>query len=74
MKYHNVKLFAFDSEEKIITNLDNYRDEYHYHQNINKWMVDEMSKSNYLVTHENYKDSADKLNKTVLNYIDKNKL
>ncbi len=72
LKYKNVKLFAFNSEEKIIVDLENYRDAFHHHQNINKWMINEMSKDKYLVDKSNYMEYISRLDEIVSNYINKN--
>jgi len=72
LKYKNVKLFAFNSEEKIIVDLENYRDAFHPHQNINKWMVSKMSKGKYLVDRSNYMEYVSRLEEIVSNYINKN--
>lgn len=53
LKYNNVKLYDFQIEYKVISNLDNYKDLTHYHQKINLWMTEEMSKGNYLITDDN---------------------
>jgi len=52
-KLDNVELYDFQTADEVTTNLDNYRDFSHYHQNINSWMIDEIKAKKYLVTQEN---------------------
>lgn len=46
----NVKLFDFQTELDVITNLNNYRDLIHYHQNINIWMTENIKNNKYLIS------------------------
>lgn len=42
LKYDNVKIYDFQVNGEIITNLNNYKDPTHYHQKINTWMLKQM--------------------------------
>ncbi|WP_459815033.1 hypothetical protein [Campylobacter concisus] len=42
LKYDNVKIYDFQDNSEIITNLNNYKDLTHYHQKINSWILKEM--------------------------------
>lgn len=50
----NVRLFSFSECHDIITNLDNYRDELHYGEDINSKMLNWMKEGKYLITKSNY--------------------
>jgi hypothetical protein len=47
--YPNVKIYDFQASKEVTCNLDNYKDLLHYHQRINKWMLEQMKNDNYLV-------------------------
>lgn len=49
----NVTLYDFQIANHITSNLHNYKDPSHYHQKINSWMLEEMSKGRYVVSDEN---------------------
>ena len=73
LKYKNVKIYDFQTAEKIILNIKNYKDIYHYHENINKWMLKQIQNNNFLVTQQNYhnylkKFKSYKTKKLKLNY------
>jgi hypothetical protein len=53
--FKNVEIYDFQIAEKIILDLDNYRDYSHYHQKINTWMLQEISLGHYKVTEANIK-------------------
>lgn len=47
--YPNVKLYDFQASKEVTCDLDNYKDLLHYHQRINKWMLQEMKSDKYLM-------------------------
>jgi hypothetical protein len=51
--YKNVKLYDFQAAYKITTDITNYKDVMHYNEKINKWMVFEFKKDNFLVNSKN---------------------
>lgn len=51
----NIKLFSFDTNLEITSNLDNYMDRYHYAPWISDWMLEQMAEGNYQITEENYR-------------------
>lgn len=62
-KYKNIKLYDFQSAYDVTSNLSNYKDITHYHQKINSWMLDKISKGRYIKTIDINKD------KEFMNYI-----
>ncbi len=56
LPYKNVHFFSFFDEFALITDLDNYKDSVHYHENINSYMLKCMAKEVHRVTLDNYKD------------------
>lgn len=64
LQQKNVHLFAFFDEYDIITNLDNYMDLSHYHEDINSLVLTWIKDGNHTLTNENYKQYWD----TVYNY------
>ncbi|SHN65834.1 hypothetical protein SAMN02745247_03022 [Butyrivibrio hungatei DSM 14810] len=62
LPYENIHLFSFFGCTGVITNLNNYKDYYHYagwvNSSILKWMHD----GDYQLTNDNYKDVFRKLN------------
>ena len=69
----NVILYDFQSAIEITTNLDNYKDFSHYHQNINHWMIEQIKENNYLVTKDNIDEHLENIRKQIEEY-DLNKL
>ena len=49
-KLSNVRLYDFQSVKKVTHNLKNYKDVTHYHQRINKWMLEQIRDDRYRVT------------------------
>ena len=53
--YENVRIYDFQSEEKVTFNLDEYKDISHHSQKINEWIIQQIAAGNYLVTADNVK-------------------
>lgn len=47
--YPNVKIYDFQTSKEVTCNLDNYKDILHYHQRINRWMLEEMKNEKYRI-------------------------
>lgn len=56
LPYENVKLYYFQDEEEIISNLDNYRDTTHYCPDINRYIFECIRDDEKLLTEENYQE------------------
>ena len=52
----NIKLFSFENHFELVCNLDNYKDPYHYGEEVNKIILQCMEKGEYQITKENYKE------------------
>ncbi|WP_026492708.1 hypothetical protein [Butyrivibrio sp. XPD2002] len=59
LQYDNVKVFCFQNEQDVITNLDNYMDSIHFSPEINKLMLDQMIAGEYQMTEDNYEEMLD---------------
>ncbi len=68
LEQKNIKLFSFLDCYEIITNLNNYKDIYHYNENINSLMLKYMKNDEHLLTEENYEKHFENLNNFYLNY------
>ena len=73
LKYDNVRVFCFQGEEDIVTNLDHYMDSIHFSPEINKYMLDkmiegknELTKSNYVDKFYEVKGLSEKIVKTIM--------
>ncbi|MDD2829424.1 MAG: hypothetical protein PHW18_07625 [Sulfuricurvum sp.] len=64
--YPNVKIYDFQASKEVTCNLDNYKDLLHYHQRINRWMLEEMKKENYLTSD---KGKFGRLNRSLISNI-----
>ena len=53
LPYDNVKIYYFQAEAEIISDLDNYRDETHYRPEYNRYIFECMRDGKNLVTEEN---------------------
>ena len=56
LQYDNVKIFYFQNEKEIISNLDNYRDSTHFRPEYNRYICQCMKSGENLVTGENYQE------------------
>lgn len=65
---NNVEVYDFHSASEITTNLDNYKDFSHYHQNINHWIVDKIKEKKFLVTNQNIDEHLQNLREQIQNY------
>ena len=61
LSYDNVKLFLFQSNPDIVTNLYNYKDYSHYNVDINNYMVDCFKNGLHQITKENYEAELAKM-------------
>jgi len=59
LDHDNVKVYFFQDEKEVITNLDLYKDYTHYKPSINSWMLEEMKKGSHLLTKETYNQKLD---------------
>lgn len=64
----NVRLYNFNDQYDIITNLDNYRDKEHYSAEINTKILEWIANGDGLVTKENYQELLEKEKTYYLNY------
>ena len=55
LSYDNTKVYFFQDEKDIITDLDNYKDFSHFKSKFNSWMSNEMARGSNLLTKDNYK-------------------
>lgn len=68
LKYDNVKLYYFQDNKKIITNLDNYKDYSHYSPQINRFILSSIQNDQYRLTKENYKGKLNAIDTLAKNY------
>lgn len=64
----NIELYSFFNNYDLITNLDNYKDAGHYIYTINDKILDWISKKEYRLTKDNYKEYLEKNKEFYLNY------
>ncbi len=68
LNYDNVHLFSFFGNTETICNLDNYKDNIHYAEWINSWMLECMYKGKYKLTNDNYEQYYTDVCDYYLNY------
>jgi hypothetical protein len=61
LAYDNVRVFGFQGEEEVTTNLDNYMDTIHFSPEINKLMLDKIVAGEDELTLQNYEEKLDEL-------------
>ena len=61
----NVHLYSFLAEEDIVCNLDFYMDSMHFSADINRWIVNQLNGSEYLLTKQNYEEELERLRRLV---------
>ena len=54
LKHPNIRLYSFCDDFELVCNLDNYKDEAHYGEWVNSWMLEWMYDGKGLLTEENY--------------------
>lgn len=59
LSYDNVRVFCFQNEPEVTTNLDNYMDTIHFSPEINKLMLDQIVAGEYEMTLDNYEEILD---------------
>lgn len=59
LQYENVRIFCFQNEPEVITNLYNYMDSIHFSPEINKLMLEQMIAGEYEMTLDNYEEVLD---------------
>ena len=73
LKYDNARVFCFQGEEEIVTDLNNYMDSIHFSQDINKYMIDKIIQGQNELTLSNYKEKLNEV-KTMSDKIVKEKM
>lgn len=61
LSYDNVKLYYFQNEQEIITNLDNYKDNAHHTTEFNRYMFDCMKEDKKRIYLDNYKQELENM-------------
>lgn len=60
-KLQNAKVYDFQVASEITHNLDNYKDDSHYHQKINTWMIEKIAQNEFRVNENNIKKINEEL-------------
>lgn len=68
LAYDNVKLFYFQNEKEIISDLDNYRDSTHYKPMYNRYICESMKTEDRRLTKDNYKDAMQDMYEYALHF------
>ena len=68
LPYNNVRIFNFQDQEEIITDLNNYADYDHYHGDINRFMVNCFADGTCELTKKNLSDSLEAMRILAVNY------
>lgn len=59
LKYDNIKLFSFNSNHDLICDLNNYKDQAHYREEINSMILAWIKEGKFEITAENYNQYLD---------------
>ena len=68
LECENVKLYSFGDEFDITTNLNHYKDPYHYAEWINSFILEKMKDDEGLLTKENYESHFDEIHSFYKNF------
>ncbi len=68
LQCENVKIFYFQNEKEIISDLDNYRDATHFRPEYNRYICECMKSGENLVTIENYQEQLQDMYKYALSF------
>lgn len=61
LPYENIHFFSIFDNFDLITNLDNYKDPIHYHENINSYLLKCMVNGEHELTMDNYEEYCQKI-------------
>lgn len=61
LSYDNVKLYYFQNDREIITNLENYMDILHFSPDINHYICDSMISGEHQIDESNYKEAINEM-------------
>ena len=68
LQYENVKIYYFQDEEDIITDLDNYRDNCHHRPEYNRYMFECIRDGEKMITLDNYVERLTAMYEFATNY------
>lgn len=68
LQLNNVKMYYFVNDEKIITNLDNYKDSIHYNQDVDKYILYSIRNNMNKLSKKNYQEYIEKSKQFFDNY------
>lgn len=68
LQHENIKLFSFNNNYELISNLDNYVDEAHYVDEVNSEILSWMKQGKYELTVDNYKKYIDEITEFYCEY------
>ncbi|MCR5266936.1 MAG: hypothetical protein K6E16_00270 [Lachnospiraceae bacterium] len=68
LTYDNVRLFYFQNDYELITDLDHYRDYSHFDQSVNHFMYECMRDGKYELTQDDYYDTLLEMNDFARDY------
>lgn len=68
LQYENVKIYYFQDEKDIITNLDNYRDSCHHKPEYNRYMFECIRDGKKMITLEDYEEKLTAMYEYVVSY------
>lgn len=68
LKYDNVRIYFYQGEESIITNLDNYKDFSHYGNWINDAITEKIANNENEITLDNYKNEVENMRNFIKNF------
>ena len=66
--YDNVKIFGFDDEYELATDLSRYCDTIHYDADVNSWILTQIAADRHLITEDNKAAYTDTLKEYYVNY------
>ena len=75
LEYDNIHIYSFTMETDITADLDRYRDQAHYDQDVNSWIIEKIAEaelgqgeSSYRITRDNVQDYCDAEKELLMNY------
>lgn len=68
LKHSNIKLYSFNNNFELVCNLNNYKDQAHYGEWVNSWMLKWMKHDKNLLTEDNYHEYIEKIRKFYNSY------
>ena len=68
LKHPNIRLYSFSNNFELVCNLDNYKDQAHYGEWVNSWILEWLYMGEHILTWDNYQEYIEEMREFYNNY------